>query len=153
MSVSHPHQSPLTLPQIRAAFEDTACDVCVQVMWTPWTCVLLSLTCPCRGLLIIPSRLACGHTFCASCIQEWLDTQAKHQCPTCRQRLSVKPAVNYALKRVVHALGHLLGEPEVPDARQAAPAADPWAQYLFGVEVDSDSDGGVDSIMGSDNDL
>jgi len=42
------------------------------------------VTCPiCFALLTRPSTLMCGHSFCYSCIDWWLDTAST--CPICRQ--------------------------------------------------------------------
>ena len=54
-----------------------------------WSC------CICTDYLVKSRLLACGHTFCQSCIEEWLDVN--NVCPKCRKPVKVPPLPNTAL--------------------------------------------------------
>ena len=43
----------------------------------------------CSELLVFASTVRCGHTFCETCIQEWLDTKGagRADCPMCRAKI------------------------------------------------------------------
>ncbi|CAJ0603672.1 unnamed protein product [Cylicocyclus nassatus] len=52
----------------------------------------------CMNIFTKPSMLSCGHSFCAKCIQHWLNENIS--CPTCRMGTQL-PIRNIALEQVV----------------------------------------------------
>ncbi|TVY35513.1 putative RING finger protein [Lachnellula subtilissima] len=53
------------------------CSICDQLLYEPWT-------------------LACGHTYCYSCLCNWfIPNKRKKSCPECRTRVQQIPAPNY----------------------------------------------------------
>ncbi|QSS62225.1 hypothetical protein I7I51_04402 [Histoplasma capsulatum] len=60
------------------------CGVCVKLLYEPFT-------------------LACGHTFCYSCLTQWfVSHQRKKTCPDCRASVSAQPAPAYLIREIVH---------------------------------------------------
>ncbi|PBP18512.1 RING/U-box [Diplocarpon rosae] len=59
------------------------CTVCDLLLYEPWT-------------------LACGHTYCYSCLCNWFD-QHKHKktCPECRAKVTKIPSPNFIIKQMV----------------------------------------------------
>ena len=39
----------------------------------------------CFDLVIMPTTLYCGHTFCRHCLAHWFETSKKLECPSCRK--------------------------------------------------------------------
>ena len=55
--------------------------------------------CPvCFELLLEPTTLACGHTYCRCCVAMYYKTCGKSQCPICRSHWSAVPPVNNTIK-------------------------------------------------------
>lgn len=64
----------------------------------------------CIDLLIEPTSLNCGHTYCLNCLSNWwLQNRDKFVCPLCRCKIEYLPAVNVALQNLLT----LLFEPEI----------------------------------------
>ncbi|RMZ77087.1 hypothetical protein DV737_g4570, partial [Chaetothyriales sp. CBS 132003] len=65
----------------------TLCKICLRPFYEPFT-------------------LACGHTYCYSCLRDWLhgppDQGADKACPDCRQKIETEPSPNYTLRDLVH---------------------------------------------------
>ena len=55
----------------------------------------------CDRLLYEPYALACGHTYCYSCLSEWLVTSHKKTCPDCRAAVTEQPTPNYIIRELV----------------------------------------------------
>ncbi|OJD18723.1 hypothetical protein AJ78_01260 [Emergomyces pasteurianus Ep9510] len=59
------------------------CGVCVKPLYEPFT-------------------LACGHTFCYSCLTQWfISHKRKKTCPDCRASVSTQPAPAYLIREIV----------------------------------------------------
>lgn len=39
----------------------------------------------CFELIVMPTTLNCGHTFCRHCLAQWFEVGQKTECPTCRE--------------------------------------------------------------------
>ena len=55
----------------------------------------------CDRFLYEPYALSCGHTYCYSCLREWLVTGHKKTCPDCRAHVTQKPTPNYIIRELV----------------------------------------------------
>lgn len=69
------------------------CKICFRVLYEPYT-------------------LACGHTYCYSCLCQWFDNalDKKKTCPDCRTVITKSPAPAYVLREMVR---ELLRRPEL----------------------------------------
>ncbi|KAN0122608.1 hypothetical protein V8E51_000934 [Hyaloscypha variabilis] len=69
------------------AIRDLAtCSICDQLLYEPWT-------------------LACGHTYCYSCLCNWfVPNKRKKTCPECRAKVKVMPGPNFLVKQMVEVL-------------------------------------------------
>ncbi|KAJ5342558.1 hypothetical protein N7541_011682 [Penicillium brevicompactum] len=60
------------------------CGICIRPLYEPFT-------------------LACGHTFCYSCLTSWFaGGKAKRTCPDCRAPVKTQPAPAYLVRTMVH---------------------------------------------------
>ena len=39
----------------------------------------------CYELMVLPTSLNCGHSFCRHCLAWWYDSSRQMECPACRQ--------------------------------------------------------------------
>ncbi|RKF54739.1 RNA polymerase II elongation factor [Golovinomyces cichoracearum] len=59
------------------------CSICDQLLYEPWT-------------------IACGHTYCYSCLCSWFSqNKRKKSCPECRSKVKTMPAPSFLIKQVV----------------------------------------------------
>ncbi|CAI2168413.1 19123_t:CDS:2 [Funneliformis geosporum] len=60
----------------------------------------------CTGYLANPCTVNCGHSFCYSCLREWLGTKRENvpKCPSCRAEVTTDPVLSYVLKDQVESL-------------------------------------------------
>ncbi|GAA6110938.1 bifunctional apoptosis regulator-like [Tachysurus ichikawai] len=58
----------------------------------------------CYDVLLDPTTLSCGHSFCRHCLAMWTQSCRKAMCPTCRRIWHSFPKVNisFRLNRCVH---------------------------------------------------
>ena len=54
----------------------------------------------CSDILLEPTTLTCGHTFCRFCLAEWWNKSNKTECLLCRRPFSEFPSVNFTLRLV-----------------------------------------------------
>ena len=55
------------------------CQICIRPMYEPYT-------------------IACGHTFCYSCLAQWFASHHRNKtCPECRTKVLHKPAPAYVV--------------------------------------------------------
>ena len=54
----------------------------------------------CYEILLDPTTLACGHTFCRYCLANWWNTSRKAECLQCRRPFHEFPNVNFTLRFV-----------------------------------------------------
>ena len=52
----------------------------------------------CYDLMVQPTTLQCGHSFCRLCIANWYFTSKKMECPQCRSPWTGNPQVNITLR-------------------------------------------------------
>lgn len=55
----------------------------------------------CDRLLYEPYALSCGHTYCYSCLSQWLVSNRKKTCPDCRAVITQQPTPSYIIKELV----------------------------------------------------
>lgn len=55
----------------------------------------------CNQLLYEPYTLACGHTYCYSCLCNWFTSVPTKTCPDCRERVRQMPASAFLVKQIV----------------------------------------------------
>ncbi|XP_060064192.1 bifunctional apoptosis regulator-like [Ylistrum balloti] len=55
----------------------------------------------CYELLVKPTSLACGHTFCRLCLVQWYNTSKRLECPDCRSPWQEVPKVNIFIREVL----------------------------------------------------
>lgn len=65
----------------------------VSSMREEFTCVI------CQELFICAHTLSCSHSFCGSCIKEWMKTHK--DCPICRKRSTTQPIRSLALDNAI----------------------------------------------------
>ncbi|OOQ82184.1 RING finger domain protein [Penicillium brasilianum] len=57
----------------------------------------------CIRPLYEPFSLACGHTFCYTCLAQWFSGgRSKRTCPDCRAPVKTQPAPAYLVREIVH---------------------------------------------------
>ncbi|KAF3388903.1 hypothetical protein F1880_003192 [Penicillium rolfsii] len=57
----------------------------------------------CIRPLYEPFSLACGHTFCYTCLTQWFSGgRSKRTCPDCRAPVKSQPAPAYLIREIVH---------------------------------------------------
>ncbi|SMR57415.1 unnamed protein product [Zymoseptoria tritici ST99CH_3D1] len=60
------------------------------------------ITCKvCQRFLYEPYTLTCGHTFCYSCLSQWMGQNHKKTCPDCRTIVREQPTPAYLIKEMV----------------------------------------------------
>jgi len=52
----------------------------------------------CMDLMVQPTTLTCGHSFCRLCIANWYLTAKKLECPQCRSLWTGNPQINITLR-------------------------------------------------------
>lgn len=55
----------------------------------------------CDRLLYEPYSLSCGHTYCYSCLSQWLSGNHKKTCPDCRAITTQQPTPSYIIRELV----------------------------------------------------
>ncbi|XP_063171078.1 bifunctional apoptosis regulator [Candoia aspera] len=58
----------------------------------------------CYDILINPTTLNCGHSFCRHCLALWWMSSKKNECPECREKWEGFPKVNILLRNAVEKL-------------------------------------------------
>ncbi|XP_027043491.1 bifunctional apoptosis regulator-like [Pocillopora damicornis] len=58
----------------------------------------------CFELMVEPTTLSCGHSFCRFCLAKWWHASRHNTCPECRQPWSGFPKVNIALRKTIKVL-------------------------------------------------
>lgn len=60
------------------------------------------ITCKiCDRFLYEPYALSCGHTYCYSCLSQWLGSNVKMTCPDCRTIIRQQPTPSYLIRELV----------------------------------------------------
>ena len=65
--------------QMSLTEEDFKCNICFEV-------------------LLEPTTLTCGHSFCRFCLAQWWISSKKSNCPVCREVWEGLPKVNVTLR-------------------------------------------------------
>ncbi|XP_033755471.1 bifunctional apoptosis regulator-like isoform X2 [Pecten maximus] len=55
----------------------------------------------CFELLVEPTTLVCGHTFCRHCLAKWTVTSGRRLCPTCKSEWRGSPKVNIIIRAML----------------------------------------------------
>ncbi|XP_033755449.1 bifunctional apoptosis regulator-like [Pecten maximus] len=55
----------------------------------------------CFELLVEPTTLVCGHTFCRHCLAKWTVTSGRRLCPTCKSEWRGSPKVNIMIRNML----------------------------------------------------
>ncbi|CZT17893.1 uncharacterized protein RCC_03730 [Ramularia collo-cygni] len=55
----------------------------------------------CQRFMYEPYALPCGHTYCYSCLAEWMGTNHKKTCPDCRTYTKQEPTPAFIIKEMV----------------------------------------------------
>ncbi|XP_012677967.1 bifunctional apoptosis regulator [Clupea harengus] len=58
----------------------------------------------CYDVLVDPTTLNCGHSFCRHCLAQWWESSHKTECPECREKWEGFPRVNILLRDAVEKL-------------------------------------------------
>lgn len=58
----------------------------------------------CFELMVEPTTLTCGHSFCRFCLAQWWHASSHCTCPECRQPWSGFPKVNIVLRKTIKIL-------------------------------------------------
>nr|XP_033770981.1 bifunctional apoptosis regulator [Geotrypetes seraphini]XP_033770982.1 bifunctional apoptosis regulator [Geotrypetes seraphini]XP_033770983.1 bifunctional apoptosis regulator [Geotrypetes seraphini] len=58
----------------------------------------------CYDILVNPTTLNCGHSFCRHCLALWWQSSKKTECPECREKWEGFPKVNILLRNSVETL-------------------------------------------------
>ena len=64
-------------------------------MQEEFTCVI------CQELFVTAHTLTCSHSFCESCIKEWMKVQKKKDCPICRKTITAEPVHSLVLDNAI----------------------------------------------------
>lgn len=60
------------------------------------------ITCTvCHRFMYQPYALSCGHTYCYSCLAEWLGKNHKKSCPDCRKVVKQEPTPSFLIREMV----------------------------------------------------
>ncbi|CAG8725893.1 9639_t:CDS:2 [Cetraspora pellucida] len=91
------------------------------------TCVI------CIEYMSNPCTISCGHTFCYQCLYDWV--KIRKECPTCRVKITSKPALSFVVKEQVETfVDRLSSDDEKRNAQERLrkkeqemkSVADPW---------------------------
>ncbi|XP_064633263.1 bifunctional apoptosis regulator-like isoform X2 [Lineus longissimus] len=58
----------------------------------------------CYELMVDPTTLNCGHSFCRSCLASWVLSSNTFNCPSCRQPFKGHPKVNILIRSTIEKL-------------------------------------------------
>ncbi|XP_006009664.1 bifunctional apoptosis regulator [Latimeria chalumnae] len=80
--------------------EKVACSpqVTRQISVTEFSCHC------CYDILVNPTTLNCGHSFCRHCLALWWESSKKLECPECREKWQGFPKVNIVLRNAIERL-------------------------------------------------
>lgn len=55
----------------------------------------------CHRFMYEPFALSCGHTYCYSCLSQWLPSNVRKTCPDCRAVITQEPTPSYVIRELV----------------------------------------------------
>ena len=96
--------STLAPPANRGNASGSACnhEQSLKALNTDLDAMRQIITCKiCHRLLYEPYSLACGHTYCYSCLSQWLVDSRKKTCPDCRAAVHQQPTPSYLVRELV----------------------------------------------------
>ncbi|XP_067935643.1 bifunctional apoptosis regulator-like [Watersipora subatra] len=71
---------------------------CLSALEEELTCAI------CFELIVMPTSLTCGHTYCRHCLAHWCDVGKRMECPSCREKLVGLPQENVQIKSSIQKL-------------------------------------------------
>uniref|UniRef100_A0A3Q3IAQ2 Bifunctional apoptosis regulator n=1 Tax=Monopterus albus TaxID=43700 RepID=A0A3Q3IAQ2_MONAL len=80
----------------------------------------------CYDILVNPTTLTCGHSFCRHCLALWWESSHKNECPECREKWEGFPKINILLRDTTDKLFS-----EVVQRRRAEIQANPRVSRSF----------------------
>ncbi|KFQ18142.1 PREDICTED: bifunctional apoptosis regulator [Merops nubicus] len=83
----------------------------------------------CYDILVNPTTLNCGHSFCRHCLALWWVTSKTNECPECREKWEGFPKVNILLRDVVEKLFSDAIEQRKEDIQQNSDVAHSLAAF------------------------
>lgn len=94
--------SAITAPASKACGADCHHGQALQTLHTDLDAMRSLVTCQiCHRLLYEPYALSCGHTYCYSCLSQWLGGGRKKTCPDCRTVITQQPTPSYLVRELV----------------------------------------------------
>ncbi|XP_008120630.2 bifunctional apoptosis regulator isoform X1 [Anolis carolinensis] len=89
----------------------------------------------CYDVLVEPTTLNCGHSFCRHCLALWWAASKKNECPECREKWEGFPRVNILLRDAIEKLFPDAIEQRKGDIRQNPEASESLlAFHKYGTE-------------------
>lgn len=92
LSVDVECEVPMSDPVLRTQSDPGASGVSESV---------LSCHC-CYDVLVNPTTLTCGHSFCRHCLAQWWELSRRTECPECREPWHGFPKVSILLRLYTH---------------------------------------------------
>lgn len=81
-------------------------------MQEEFTCVI------CQELFLTAHTLTCSHSFCESCIKEWMKVQKKKDCPICRKTITAEPVHSLVLDNAIDKMVEKMDDDAKEDRRK-----------------------------------
>ncbi|XP_062999422.1 bifunctional apoptosis regulator [Elgaria multicarinata webbii] len=83
----------------------------------------------CYDILVDPTTLNCGHSFCRHCLALWWTSSKKNECPECRGKWEGFPKVNILLRDAIEKLFPDAIEQRKEDIHQSSDASHSLAAF------------------------
>ncbi|KAF2769302.1 hypothetical protein EJ03DRAFT_98178 [Teratosphaeria nubilosa] len=98
-SQSHPQQTQ-TQPQSHG--DGCHHEAALKTLHSDVSAMRDLVTCQvCHRFMYEPFQLSCGHTYCYTCLSQWLGSNHKKTCPDCRAHIHQQPTPSYIIRELV----------------------------------------------------